>query len=652
MCHKENRMKKSTILLLVASAVFSLGGCKGKDKKSDNEIVVVPDKFIVKDGLSTYFIVNAREPQSKEVVAAQELNYFMRQATTVDIPIINEKEVKKDYHYISLGYTTQFKEACPDVDLSSIDNTLSSYYITTKGENIYIVSSDDYRGYGVLYGVYDLLNKLVDYTYYHDSEIYYEHKDSVNLLKYPDMFVKPTFDGRSISTLYTMNDDVHGQRLRLINNSRGPEWCRACYGHGHIQTFLAPWQIEPKTGETYGKLHPDWFINPAQPKPAGNIRGAMIDNGFCYTAGEELENYIAEKLKIFIDREPEAIYVMCAQEDTKYACTCERCQKALQEWGGTQAGLQINFMNHIIEKVEAWMKNAWPGREVQYLIYAYHPTLQPPVKDNGSGGYVPYSDKVKPHEKLRIFLAPIGANYSVDFDAPINKSVKQVLDGWSVVAKDQIMMYLYDLNYRIYFVNFNNFSSVTGMYRKCAEIGASYMLTQGVSDTNICCFDEMRSYVESNLMWDINRSYEDLADDFLQHFYKQTYKLMKDIYERVRDRYAYYQKMVQPSTGDLTGDLCNAELYPFGMVRKLDEDIKEAMAIIEPLKQTDLSLYETLSDRVMKEYLSVIYLKIKLYRNLYSEAEVNEMIETFEYYIQKFEITKQGEGFDINGIFG
>ena len=164
-------MKKSTILLLVASAVFSLGGCKGKEKKNDNEIVVVPDKFIVKDGLSTYFIVNAKEPQSKEVVAAQELNYFMRQATTVDIPIINEKEVKKDYHYISLGYTTQFKEACPDVDLSAIDNTLSSYYITTKGENIYIVSSDDYRGYGVLYGVYDLLNKLVDYTYYQNARL-------------------------------------------------------------------------------------------------------------------------------------------------------------------------------------------------------------------------------------------------------------------------------------------------------------------------------------------------------------------------------------------------------------------------------------------------------------------------------------------------
>ena len=273
------------------------------------------------------------------------------------------------------------------------------------------------------------------------------------------------------------------------------------------------------------------------------------------------------------------------------------------------------------------------------------------MKDDGNGGYLPYSDKIKPHEKLRIFLAPIGANYAFDFDAPINKAAKQVLEGWSVVARNQIIMYLYDLNYRIYFVNFNNFSSVTGMYRKCAEIGADYMLTQGVSDTNICCFDEMRSYVESNMMWDVNRSYEDLADDFLKHFYKEAYAPMKDIYERVRDRYAYYQTMVQASMGDLTGDLCNSDLYPFGMVRQLDKDIKLALASIESIRGNDLNLYETLSDRIMKEYLSVIYLKMKLYRSNYSEAEVNEMIETFEYYIQKFGITKQGEGFDIEGIF-
>ena len=126
---------------------------------------------------------------------------------------------------------------------------------------------------------------------------------------------------------------------------------------------------------------------------------------------------------------------------------------------------------------------------------------------------------------------------------------------------------------------------------------------------------------------------------------------MKDIYERIRDRYGYYQSLVQQSTGDLSGNLCNPDLYPFGLVRQLDNDIKLSLQDIEPLKQTQPALYQTLSDRIMKEYLSVIYLKMKLYRANYSEEEVNEMIETFDYYIQKFNIVMQGEGNSINGIF-
>ncbi len=646
-------MMKNKILTIVISALLiTLPGCtnKGKSSSSEEKPEIIEGHYIVENGLSTYQIVTAKNPQSKEMIAAQELNYFMMQATGVDIPLATEREVRGNDKYISLGYTSQFKNAFPNIDLSSIDNTLSAYYICTKEDNIYIVSSDDYSGYGVLYAVYDLLHDLVDYTYYHDSEIYYEHKDVVNLLNYKDKFVFPSFDARSISTLYTMNDSVHSQRLRLINNSRGKEWCRACYGHGHIQTYLAPWDLD-EDGIPYGESHPDWFIFPGQSKPAGNIKGTMIDNGFCYTAGPELEHIIAQKMIKFIKDEPEAIYVMCAQEDTKYVCHCDRCTRAMQEYGGTASGLQIVFMNHVIEEVERWVDANQPGRQIQYLIYAYHPTLEPPVKSDGKGGYVRYSDMVIPHEKLRIFLAPIQANYAFDFYSPINVETKHILEGWKAVAYNRIIMYLYDLNYRIYFVNFNNFSSVTGMYRACKDIGATYMLTQGVSDTNICCFDEMRSYVESSLMWNVNRSYEDLADDFMKHFYKEAYVHMKDIYERIRDRYGYYQTLVQQSTGDLTGDLCNSDLYPFGLVKQLDNDIKLALEDIAPIKQTQPLLYSKLSDRVMKEYLSVIYLKMKLYRSNYTTEEINEMLENFEYYIQKFGIINQGEGNGIDGIF-
>ena len=138
---------------------------------------------------------------------------------------------------------------------------------------------------------------------------------------------------------------------------------------------------------------------------------------------------------------------------------------------------------------------------------------------------------------------------------------------------------------------------------------------------------------------------------FLKHFYKDAYPYMKDIYELIRDRYAYYQALVQSSIGDTTGDIRNSGLYPFSLVRQLDLDISRALEAIKHIEEVDYSLYTTLKNRVMKEYLSVIYLKMSLYRGNYTTEEINEMLETWEYYIQLFGITHAGEGNGINNIF-
>ena len=647
---------KNRLYLLPIITILSLSSCNKNnndyyDIPEEEKVEYIDDKFVVEEGLSTYYVVINKNPQSKEVAAAQEFTYFMKEATGVDIPIINDREVKQSYNYISLGDTNQFKEAFPNFDYSEIDNRLSSYFIATKDDSIYIVSSDDYNGYGVLYGVYDLLHDLVGYEYYHNTEIYFDNKDTVNLINYKNKFVHPSFEGRSISTLYTMSNDIHGQRLRLINNSRGVEWNKALYGHNHIQFLLAPWDID-ENGETYGTSHPDWFADPSMPNPGGNIRGSMIDNAFCYTAGHELELLLAKKIVDYIIAEPESIYIMIAHEDTKKVCTCERCEKALKEWGGSTCGLQIDFTNHIIEECEKLLQEKEPGREVQYLMFSYHSTIVPPVKKDANGEYIPYSDRVLPHPKMRVYLAPIGSNFAFPFSSPVNKEHNDYLEGWSKVAKDQIVMYLYDLNTRNYFVNFNNFGAVSEMYRRCEKIGATYMLTQGVSDTNTCCFDEMRSYVESKLMWDTSRSYEDLANDFMKHFYKDAYPHMKEMYELVRDRYAYYQELVQQSTGQISSNgLASAEMYPYPLVRKLDDCIKNALEDIKHLETEDYSLYGVLKNRVMKEYISVIFLKMMYYRAYYSENEINQMIDDFNFYTQLFGITHKGEGVPIGNLF-
>ena len=641
---------KNKLLLISLASLLTIGlvGCKKNEQEVDHTPDVVAGHYIVENNLSNYYLVTSKNPQPKEATAAQEFSYFMKQATKCYIPTITEKEVKKSYNYISLGVTTQFKNAYPNYDYSRLDGTQSGYFIGTKDDNIYIVCSDDFSGYGVLYGVYDLLHELINYTYYHDSEIYWEEKDTVNLLNYKDFFINPSFDCRSISTLYLMSNDIHTQRLRLINNSRGGEWSRKTYGHGQINTFLAPWDLDPN-GVRYGDSHPDWFINPGQENP--NVQNAMIANGWDWSAGKEMRHLIAQKMIQFVKAEPNAIFFMCAQEDNSIICTSERNKKALADYGGTQAGLQIDFMNDVITEVEEWVQENQPGREIQYLIFAYQSTLEPPVKKDAKGNVVPYSDRVIPHEKLRIYIAPIEANYAFTFSSPVNADFGRILKDWGAIANGQIVMYLYDLNYRIYFVNFNNFGTVASMYKECLDIGATYMLTQGVSDSNICCFDEMRSYVESSLMWNVNLSYEELAYDFLNHFYKDAAPYMTDIYVTIRDRYAYYQTLVKQSSGNLSGDLRSSDLYPFALVRQLNIDIDNALESIKHYETEDYATYETLKNRIMKEYLSVIYLKIILYRSNYSDEEINEMLDTFNFYTQLFGITKSGEGVDIGNIF-
>ena len=254
-------MKKSMLLLLSIVSALSLTCCKKKNQNNEenNGPIVIADKFIMENGVSTYSIVTSKSPQAKESFAASEFNYFMKLATGYSFPMISEKDVRSGQHYISLGDTDQFKANFSDYNYSELDGTQSSYFVSTKDENIYIVASDDFNGDGVLYGVYDLLKYFINYTYYHDQEIYYEQKTTINLLDFGKTFVRPSYDIRSISTVYTYTNDIHTRRLRLLNNSRGSEWCRATYGHSQIQTILGPWMIDPNDplGRKYGESHPD-----------------------------------------------------------------------------------------------------------------------------------------------------------------------------------------------------------------------------------------------------------------------------------------------------------------------------------------------------------------------------------------------------------
>lgn len=602
------------------------------------------DRFLVRNGETEYVLVLPKNAMEYEKRAAEEFTTFMKQATGCKFKTVKDNSDVTG-KYISVGITKQVKEAFPDLKIGRTSGKQSSYYIATQDDNIYVVCAPGFEGAGTLYGIYDLLHDLIGYTYYDETEIYVENKADVNLWDYEGYFVDASIDMRTHSTSTIYCDDSYNTRLRYINFSRGSEWNQLTNGHSQLTAYLHP-TFTDEAGVSYGASHPEWFVDPYELAPSKST------NQLCWTAGgdpeslRQMQQVVADKLISFLQMDTKANYFMFGQHDNHDACTCEGCRKALEEWAGTECGLQIGFLNGVLDIVNAWQEENQPGRQVYYVIYAYSFTEAPPVTQDADGNFAPYSERVIPDRRMKVMWAPVSANYAFTFDSPINVKNGNDLKGWQAVCSSgQLFTYLYDLNMAYYFINFFNFGTVQSMVQDLEDAGCTYLLIQGPSDqTNVPGFQALRTYCNSNVMWDSGRNYMALASDFIVHYYKDAAVPMQELFDMLCERNAYYAAALDVGLGTINAYPTLTALYPKGFTERMEQLFNDALAAIEHYSADNPVMYETLKDRIMKEYLCVLFLKATVYGDYYTNAELDEMRETWNYYINKFGITGGGEG--------
>ena len=638
-------MKKKNIFKVIASALcatlfmtsFACGGSKKDDEQGANSstdtTIVAPVKgeYLYKDGVSEYSVVIPNDANYYEDFAASELVDNLERSTGNRIPIVKEKSMKNKNRVISLGHTNLWDEKV-GITLSDTDIPESGYYIKTVENNIYISTPDSTSGSGTLYGVYDFLMDIIDYEFFAADEIQYAEKNEIPLGNYEGRMVNPTFEMRMLPNKDLRDNPNTVKRYRMTSPSEA--FGLVNWGHGQVSKFVVP---NAKctcgetgcSGKTYSQHHPDWYASGA--------------SQLCWSAGAGLEKVVAERFIQYFQDYPDAQYFMFGQEDNLSVCDCDRCVKAIEEYAGNPGGLQVAFMNKVIERTTAWLAQNQPGRRVKYIVYAYYGTEEAPVKLDANGQTVAYSDRVVPAEDLYIFYTPIGANFAYQINSPINADVYKNLSDWSVIADGQIIMYLYDINFHHYLVNFNNFNTVKGMYEQCEEFGVACISSQA-ADSYTACFQEMRAYVESQLMWNVDQSYDDLVRKFMKAYFKDAWEYIYEFYKITRDRYSFYQNMVKPDTGSIYGDVLTSELWTFASVDKMDKAFDNALASIEKYQESDPVLYEKLKNRIKKEYLSPLYLMISLHSSRYSAEEMLEMRAEFKYYATMFKLSEIHEG--------
>ncbi len=631
----------------LTSLIFTSGCQWGETLVPPTETPLVSSGYkIVENGMSEYQIVLPEESKVNEYTAAQELQTFLKKSSGAELPIVTDGEVSSDMPVISIGETTL--AARKNIGVSGIDLASSAYKIKTEGESLYILSDEHGTGEGCIYGVYDLLEDVIGWCAYAADEIVYEEKSNVELYVY-DEIVRPTFDRRSISYLDINNNETYRRRMRLINQYNNDFWCNPLFGHSQISNLLKKeyYFADHKYGST--KEVEENGTTVTVPNHWYSNSGEQL----CYTGGEEMEQEMAKVLYEYIKLYPNATYFMLGQEDTKSYCWCDRCKAAMSSWGYNQTGLEIAFVNHVIEIIDEWVKTDYPeGRDLRYVIFAYHDTIVPPVVTE-NGETKAFSESVVPNKQMYVYFTPIETNYSATLEEVENEEVLKNLRGWYSLLnnEDRLIVYTYDTNFSYYFYNFDNFDTFRSQLKTYSEHGVGYMYSQGSVWTNQCTFQEMRIFVESKLMWNIDLSYDDLVNEFMSAYYKDAASAVRKYYDLTRRRYKQCETLSEMDFDSIYANIGGKEIWTTAVVSAFDGIFSEAYAALEHYKTEDPELYKTLTARIKRLELTVTYTKLKNYRANYSQAEINRLVDEFNQYTSLYSILDYKEEYSCSGMF-
>lgn len=600
-------------------------------KPTEEETVKTTETALLRNGISPYRIVVPDNASSDVKFAAEELQYFFSLPTGITLPIIPDSYVGEDTKgkYLSVGATSIARAA----GLSSDYNTLGSdgYRIKTHGNAVAMLGG---RDTGTIYSVYGYMYKQFKLKIYAADLFTYETVTDAKLvdLNWTDI---PDIAHRTASNYFTPSwspwqldsDAARLQRSRYrMTNFWGEPY--GMLSHTHF-TILPP--------EIYYKDHPDWYFVP--PGAANNTVMWQLD-----MSNQEMWPEFLERAKILIEEaysnNPDCNFYQFGVEDNGNEPDNQRYTDLKAQLGGVASGVQLYFLNYIVQHLNVWTEEKWPGAYFEYSFFAYGGTYMPcPVKNVGTKDapvyetyqYTdPYDGKVKelkPVDNLVPMITPIMQHRSHGYLDDTNPGSKEAFEAWGSISK-KMHVWSYNAYFEDFMAPFNSWSSYKQNYMDYKRLGVNFVFEQGmcVKTPN---FLELQAYLMSQLMWDTTLDTETLIMEFMQVYYgpgwEEVYEYLSLMRARLHEmetletagyKYAY----INPNLGLNYPNRSN--WFPVSFLMKCEEILARGLAKTEPG-----SMYYK---HVEYARMPQRYLLLSLAYNYYEPSVYREMVYDFE----------------------
>ncbi len=597
------QMRKIIIALLVI--VFTLGAVGCNDKNSTNS-------YIVQAAKSDYQIVIPENADTREVTAAQELQYFFKEATEITLPIIRDGELKHsaENKYFSIGQTQLVTSA----DITVPDDVKSQgFRIVTKDNTVFLLGKSSY---GTLYAAYEYLNLDLNYEYYF-TDVYSLDKGVTELkLQNFDITDSPDIDVMSTPNAgFVWHNTTNRNRFRCVTTT---EWAVPANNNTAVHNIFEI--INPKT---FGEEHPLWFEPIAQAQACFSARG---DEKEYQAMQDEFLRVIQKGLK-----ESSANIFTISQIDNAGFCSCDACKRIANEYGANSAVLAL-LCNELVDKVYDWFETeegAEYKRDFYLFLFAYQESLS-----------APDSSKIQLKDKVGVWIGldsfKSGLSWEEDDN---NKELYNTVMSWKPLTNN-FMFWLYDVNFNNYFFPYDTSAYKTDFYKLMSELGVRVVNDQSQTQNtvNTTAWNNLKSYVSTKLRWNVNLNETELVKAFMQNCYHDAADTMYEIYISYKANWAAVKANIASGElqingfGGIFSNMLNKDIFSFSVLEEWYNGFLKAFDEIKPLEVKDKAAYDKAYAMISAEIASPLYMLLKMYSAQYSDSTVRQMKADFKYY--------------------
>lgn len=616
------------VIICLTACACGCGGDKDSnitppDKKPD-EVIVDTGKYIVKEGVSDYQILVPSGADYNIKLAANEAVDAIKEASGYKMNVTDVFDSAKKY--ISIGNTELYNLNKDAVLKKSLGYT--EIMVKTLNDNVYI-NGDTTED--AVYATYEFLERTVGFKVYTLDDIYVAKSDKVKLYEI-DLRETPDISIRSLRyvRIYTGNERLNHRRMRadFVND--------AWFTFGHNQAI----EILPKT--TYYGQHPDWYSTTS-------VTHSEPDVGQLCLSNEEMQEEFIKRVKEIIQNDTDfdnRKFFMLGMQDNWNLCKCESCKQLAAANGGSnsnRACVEVIFANKVSKAINEdwdWLKEEHPGKQIQFVIYAYFYNVAAPIKYE-AGNPVPFNDNVKCDDRVSVLFAPLTGDFArslADDKSRIGKQVKE----WLSVCNN-FMYYSYCAQFGALPVPTNDLITLDGTVNTLIANGGYYMQEQGATLTNTSGMEELAWYVRSNFMWDASKSVDEYAYEFIDYYYMPVAESFKKYYDAFKSFQIY--QVEELGLTMIMQDLTYATDKWFGKnwLDTFNAMLDGMIGELEGLKTTDPAAYEKYFARINKEKIWIYYIYCDNYKKYFNEKDYNEMVEFMRKYCAEYGINEYGE---------